>query len=392
VLFFLCFLTPFLIVTYNALYLYLLKGRGAALHTISLCMIVKNEEEVLERCLESVASFCDEIIIVDTGSTDRTKEIAAKYTNNIVDFDWVYDFSAARNYAFNHATKDFILWLDADDILLSEDQQKFELLKQELTEDIDAVSMLYNLSLNDLGEPTFQFRRNRLVKRARNFQWVGAVHEYLEVSGKTLHSDISITHGSVKKKSIDAERNLTIYERLLSQGKIFTPRELFYYANELKDNMQYKKAVDYYQKFLAEEKGWVEDKIVACYNLSHCHEMLGEHKTANQALLFVLNYSEPRPEFCCKFGKTLMNKNQFQTAIYWFLQALECTTEHNFAFHKKEYATWYPHLQLCLCYWELGNEKKAAFHNEKALEYRPGDKTLLANAAFFTDYFESEDQ
>ena len=65
--------------------------------SVSLCMIVKNEEDVLERCLESVADLVDEIIIVDTGSADRTKEIAARFTSQIFDFPWQDDFSAARN-------------------------------------------------------------------------------------------------------------------------------------------------------------------------------------------------------------------------------------------------------------------------------------------------------
>ena len=68
--------------------------------TFSLCMIVKNEERVLERCLNSIADLMDEIIIVDTGSTDRTKEIASNYTDKIYDFEWVNDFSKARNFSF----------------------------------------------------------------------------------------------------------------------------------------------------------------------------------------------------------------------------------------------------------------------------------------------------
>lgn len=97
--------------------------------TISLCMIVKNEEPVLARCLDSVASMMDEIIIVDTGSTDRTKEIAAQYTSRIYDFTWCDDFSAARNYAFSLATMDYIYCPDADEYLDLENQRRFLRLK-----------------------------------------------------------------------------------------------------------------------------------------------------------------------------------------------------------------------------------------------------------------------
>ena len=73
--------------------------------TISLCMIVKNEEASLARCLDSVNGIADEIVIVDTGSTDRTRQIASRYTDRIVDFEWVDDFAAARNYAFDQGNR-----------------------------------------------------------------------------------------------------------------------------------------------------------------------------------------------------------------------------------------------------------------------------------------------
>ena len=109
--------------------------------TISLCMIVKNEEPVLARCLDSVASMMDEIIIVDTGSTDRTKEIAAQYTNRIYDFTWCDDFSAARNYAFSLATMDYIYCPDADEYLDLENQRRFLRLKGALLPEIEIVQM-----------------------------------------------------------------------------------------------------------------------------------------------------------------------------------------------------------------------------------------------------------
>ena len=92
--------------------------------SLSLCMIVKNEEMVLKRCLDSVKNIVDEIIIVDTGSTDKTKDIAKKFTKNIYDFKWIDDFAAARNYSFSKATKEYIMWLDADDVILKKDREK----------------------------------------------------------------------------------------------------------------------------------------------------------------------------------------------------------------------------------------------------------------------------
>lgn len=92
----------------------------------------KNEEEVIGRCLESVKDLVDEINIVDTGSTDNTKQIVEQYTERIFDFEWIQHFAAARNYSFQQATKEFILWLDADDVFTEEDQKKFKALKKTL--------------------------------------------------------------------------------------------------------------------------------------------------------------------------------------------------------------------------------------------------------------------
>ena len=83
--------------------------------TISLCMIVKNEERTLARCLDTVTDLVDEIIILDTGSSDRTMDIAAKYTDRVYTYTWNEDFAAARNESFVRATQEYILWLDADD-------------------------------------------------------------------------------------------------------------------------------------------------------------------------------------------------------------------------------------------------------------------------------------
>ena len=107
--------------------------------SISLCMIVKNEEDVLARALDSVKELADEMIIVDTGSEDRTKDIARHYTQNVFEFEWEDDFAAARNFACGKASMDYWMWLDADDIVTESELKKMNELKSELDPDTDVV-------------------------------------------------------------------------------------------------------------------------------------------------------------------------------------------------------------------------------------------------------------
>lgn len=359
--------------------------------TISLCMIVKNEEEVLANCLQSVQDICDEIVIVDTGSTDRTKEIAKQFTDKVLDFKWIDDFSAARNFAFSNATMDYILWLDADDVFLPADQQKFKKLKASLDVNVDGVSMVYVIARDEYGNPSFHYRRNRLVKRSKNFKWVGPVHEYLDVSGNIISSDISVEHKKDEKitTGTTSDRNLRIYENRIKKGEDFSPRDLYYYANELRDHKQYEKAIIYYHEFLGGKKGWVEDNIRACLYLADCHARLGEKDEEMEALLKSLTYDAPRPEPCCRLGDRFKAKKDYQTAVFWYMTASKMKKD-TAGFQNEAYSTWYPQLQLCVCHWELGNVEKSIEHNNLAKKYRPNDKQVLFNEKFFNDFMKNK--
>ena len=127
--------------------------------TVSLCMIVKNEEDVLARCLESAADLVDEIVIVDTGSTDRTREIAARFTEHVCDLPWRDDFSEARNAAFDRASMDYCLWLDADDVLLEPDREAFRKLKETLDPSVDVVMAPYHVGFDENGRVVHSYYR-----------------------------------------------------------------------------------------------------------------------------------------------------------------------------------------------------------------------------------------
>jgi len=345
--------------------------------TISLCIIVKNEEDTIGRCLDSVQGLVDEIIIVDTGSTDQTKHIIKKYTELIYDFEWIDDFAAARNYAFSKAKMDYIFWLDADDILLEEDQEKFKLLKQNFDYSLDAVSMNYNLQVDEDGNVISSLRRNRLVKRQNHFQWVGPVHEYLEVNGNILNSDIAVTHASIHH---DSERNLRIYEIRLNRGEEFSPRDLFYYANELFDHQKYTEAISYYTRFLDSHKGWVEDNISACVSLADCFHYIDDLGREFQSLVRSFEFEAPRAEVCCRLGYYFIKKNQPVQAVFWYKLATNLEKSKNI-WGRLNHAcwTWLPHLMLCNCYKELGNIELAIFHNNEAARFIPEHPSINEN-------------
>ena len=356
--------------------------------SISLCLIVKNEEDTIVRCLNSVKDIVDEINIVDTGSTDKTKELVANFTDRIYDFVWVDDFAKARNYAFEQATKDYIMWLDADDVLLEKDRNMLLELKESLKPNVDSVMMYYNLTTDEFGNVTSRLKRNRLVKRSGNFKWIGAVHEYLEVRGDILQSDIAITHKSIHH---DSDRNLQIYEKKLSRNENFSPRDLYYYANELFDHRKLEQAITYYQKFLNTGKGWIEDRIAALGKIADCYFEIGNKESAFESILQSFRYDQPRPENCCRLGYYFLTENAYHQAIYWYKTAIVYENmEDSIGIVNLNCSTWLPNLQLCICYYQLGNNKLAYHYNEVARRYRPNDERILHNKRFFESILKDE--
>lgn len=350
--------------------------------TISLCMIVKNEEDVIARCLDSVKDIVDEIIIVDTGSTDNTKEIAKKFTNKIFDFEWVDDFSKARNYSFSKATMDYILWIDADDIILEEDSLKLKELKQSFDPTVDIVMMKYNVGFDTNGNVTFSFFRERLSRRSNNYKWFEPVHEYLEISGKIINVDICITHNKIHAS--DSNRNLKIYENILSQGKELTPRGQYYYARELKDSCRYDDAIKYFNKFLDSEKGWTEDNIAACGELARCYSINNENRNSLRAMLRSFEFDTPRAEICCQIGYYYKNKEEYNQAIFWFELATNLKKpENGWGFINHDSWGYIPCIELSVCYDKLGNVEEAIKYNNKAAEYKPDNFAVLFNKKYF---------
>ena len=138
---------------------------------------------------------------MDTGSNDRTKEIVEEYTNRIFDFSGLTIF---QPHGISHSNKQQWIMFSGSMRMMYlqlEDQEKFKLLKQSLQPTIDAVSMNYHLSFDHEGNVTSLLRRYRLVKKVNEFKWIGAVHEFLSVSGNLYDSDVAVTHSPLSHDS-----------------------------------------------------------------------------------------------------------------------------------------------------------------------------------------------
>lgn len=350
--------------------------------TISLCMIVRDEEDVLARCLDSVKGLVNEIVIVDTGSKDRTKEIAYRYTSRVYDFPWIDDFAAARNFAFSKARMDYTMWLDADDVILAPDRGDFLRLILGMSSDVDTVMMKYVSGTDGQGNPTLSYYRERLLKTALHPQWQGAVHEVIPPMGRILYSDVAITHQKVHPS--DPDRNVRIFEKLLEKGQLLDPRQQFYYGRELYYHQRYQEAVQVLDQFLSEGLGWMENNIEACQQLSLCYNALHKPQKSLEALFRSFQFDCPRAELCCAIGHHFMEEEQYQQAIYWYEAATRCVRNDQMGgFVLPDCYDYIPYLQLCVCYDRLGQHQTANQYNEKAALIKPDDPSVQQNRIYF---------
>lgn len=186
---------------------------------ISLVMIAKNEEEYLRDCLESVRGVVDEIILVDTGSTDSTRDIALEYGAKVFDHPWQDDFSDARNVSLAHATGEWALWLDADERLTSESAVKIRAMVDAASDNVGGFMATFrNYLSKGPNADIFWHRACRLFRNVPSARFTGRVHEQnargIEAAGLEIHaSDIQIDHLGYASEVMD-ERNK--HERFIS--------------------------------------------------------------------------------------------------------------------------------------------------------------------------------
>lgn len=289
--------------------------------TISCVMIVKNEEKILGRCLDSIKDLMDEIVIVDTGSTDQTKEIAQKYTDKIYDFAWTGDFSEARNFAFSKATMDYIYSADADEVLDETNHVKFRALKDMLPEDVEIVQMKYGNQLQYSTVYNFDEEyRPKLFKRLRSFVWQDPVHEMVRLDPVVFDSEVVITHMPTESHG---SRDLAIFYKKTVSGEKLSKRLYGMYVRELflvGTEDDFRNSLQYFVECAADTTLDAEDVNKACLVIAHTARLHGD------IVLFFkyitkLMATDPSSEVCIELALFYERVQDLEEAAIWYYNA-----------------------------------------------------------------------
>ena len=340
--------------------------------TLSITLIVKNEEHNLERLLPML-TFADEVVIVDTGSTDSTVEVAGRYTDKVYSFAWCDDFAKARNCAIDKATCEYIMWLDADDILLPATQSALHRWKQS-NDNADVYYMRYSMQ----SEFPFWFWRERIVKRCDKCRFKGFIHEAIVPFGTVKYLDCEVTH---KPTESHEERNLCIYEKAIEQRRRFSLRDKFYYARTLVECDKAETALPILHKFAANPRAYNVDRVDAYRLLANIALSKANTDAALNYLAKSIKILPPSGEICCLFGQIYMEKELYQHAAQWYRFALSAKSQSGFI--NEYYVNFLPNVQLSVCLWRLGDRRGAKQYHDAAKALYPRHPTVLANDRWF---------
>lgn len=348
---------------------------------ISLCIIVKNEEKNLEKCLNSVKNLVNEIIILDTGSIDKTKEIAREFTGKLFDFKWNNNFSDARNFSISQASKEWILILDADEIISEKDHREIKNIIKESKTDafvLKCRNYTHNFGVvgwapsnNDYKEsscaPGFWILSTiRLFKNKKDFFFEGAIHETIynsikRAGGKILDTDIVIHHfGELDKQKLSDKKNIytgLLKKRLENQEFTEKPKDYIYYelAGELIKINNIKEAITCLEAAIN-----INKKLEYLLQLGGLYILENKLDEAERILKKAALLDPVNSSIYNNLGIVYSEKGEYNKAIRKFEKAIELNPKSADAF-----------FNLGIVYRKKGKISKMKYFFEKAIELNP---------------------
>jgi len=366
---------------------------------VSLCMIVKNEERVLDRCLSSIAHLVDEVIIVDTGSTDKTKEIASKYTAKVFDFEWINDFSAARNYAAKQATGDWILVLDADEYIDEENYQEFlnGLMEDNGQYDTYGIKILNFTGI--YGEKLVQNYHDRVYKNNGKIAYYRAIHEQLKgVDEEAVNGGIAkllVFHSGYMNQIVEEkgknERNKDLIDKEMQESN--NAFDYFNLGNEFYSQGKYEEALKAYTNAYnlksSYQLSWVASTVIQIISV------LIQLKRYNDAINVIDDSIELYPgsfEMVFLKGEISYVRGQYDDAKYYFEEILNNSDKYNHTILRPDLKDQMPHRRLGDIYNYEKVYDKAIYHYMSVLNINKLDSDSIKKVITILNKFHTEDE
>lgn len=347
---------------------------------LSLCLIVGPGEKLeLQRCLESCkGDLFDEVCITHAAKDkdEDVEKVAKAYTDNVTFFKWCDDFSAARNFNFSQASGEYILWLDADDIIKPEDYRKLKSLKSELR-NYDLIMLQYVYAHDDKDRPIVVLPRERIVRNCDEIRWHDPIHEYLNMNAEfrmTKKDDIYIHH--YRTKPFDPERNLTLLKKAYDSEKV-TPRIRFYYGKELADNGNWIEAVPVLEDYIDRGEGFQDNLAVACIKLSRYYYSQKKVNDAKATAMKGIHFNRGYAENYVLLGDAYWDQGSKETAISYYEEALTKKIGGTGMSQIADYYCFIPAWRLAAVYLSLHDFDKAEKFCFMALKEKPEHKELI---------------
>lgn len=348
-------------------------------------MIVKNEEKVLARCLDSAAKWFDEVIIIDTGSTDKTRAIALGFTDHVHDLTWMNDFAQARQYAVNFATSDWVVWLDADDVL--EGGKYIRQIIDQTPEDINCIQWRYVLGRDLHGNVMMELWRERAIRSSAKTHWQGKIHEVIlfdEPMRAVKSSQVFVEHLPAPDLTNEGSgRNLQILlDEVETMQDSVEPRTLFYLANEYFDAKRWVEAIGVYERYVL-LGSWDDEVYTALLRIAVCWRAQGLHMLAVEAALRSLAIHPTWPQAYFDLAQSQYYLQRWDYVIHWCEIGLEMQSPDTILFVNPmdwEF-NWIVFYTNAL--YHVGMIQEALLWTQKALGIRPSDSYHLHNLTFF---------
>lgn len=377
--------------------------KKSQLPTVSVCILAKNEEKNIERAIRSSKKFADEIIVLDTGSTDRTVEIAEKLGTIVIHSEWKSDFSYSRNELMTHATGDWIIMLDADEAFAEKTVDKIKPILMTLNDKkVGTIKIVNFLDKNGILEK-FEHYVTRVIPNNKKFLFERAIHENVVTEEGYLPNSeilrsIEILHygysTNIVKEKNKVQRNREILERCISDE----PDDFlnyFYLSENYKDENNFEKVVELSYKALETIDDFLlyRNIVEACeINIIEALINLNVDKQEfNDCSNRVEPFLEKRADYWFLKGNYYLGNNEFDLAISFYKKALDLRTQNISSSIDLGTIGWKSLYNIANAYNKKGDKEKTLTYINRALRSTPNNDFLTYQSLLlYIEYEELE--